>query len=658
MGVSDLPFEILTQVAYNLPARDKRSCARTCKRWKYPFQMALWRNIKARDYSDIQKIINSIKASQSIYPLHSLWVHSLHMHHSYGESNLQDINLSDLFRNLPNLKRLELEVGNCKDIYTEIPRSDEIWKSLESLKIKYSAIISREPPQNVLEFINACTMLQKLEIHKHGEGYRMEFNVDDFNSMHQNLRILSSIKAKLCLRANFPATLDTIPNTTPAFGMMSLDIDSRISEKTFGYIDSFRSNWNPLWLYYFGYKYPNLRSLKLNATDAWEKSMDLDKRQRIISLFQSNTNAFKHLETLVFTTNEHFQFSDFILWELLWALKVPLKHLTVDTTYNGEIDGPYPMTIGRILQFVSETLKSLSIIGPIYSDNDKKPTLELSHYFPFLTNLCISGSNVSLNLDDVLGRCVTLKQLKICGGRLFINPSMTTEESKQQQQQQQHHHPQQQYGLQTLKLYDCTISAKVFNHLSFRCRSLKHMNLNTLCILGSVCEKTGCLLLDMSHTFLKTLYIGQIRYSRSYEEMKANDYINMTLLSQLNDAPLSDEESERKKNEMDLEYSTVDFGSMNWLHTYEFDSDTGAKDYVTVRLSAEEVDSVLEYFKNFQSSRISSTFDDSSSCDGQETQIYWNHDLHKGYGELRLGNIEAVQVICAQKDNSFRKYAV
>ncbi|KAL0084702.1 hypothetical protein F4703DRAFT_1588105 [Phycomyces blakesleeanus] len=639
MKVSKLPFEILEQIAYNLSSKESLSCALTCKGWRYPFQKALWKNIQVYTYQGVQKFIQSIKASQGVSTSYHLAVDSLHIRPLCYKPDISDIDFSVLFKYLQNVKSLDLGNISYDYIYTNIKRSDKIWKSLESLKIQYGAVSETGPVKNFVEFINTCSMLQELEILQQGPGFLIEFSVDDFDNMHQNLQNLSSIKAGIYLAFDLSAKLSAIPNTAPAFTVTSLDINSKqYKSQTRNW-----NNWNPLWLYYFGYKYPNLRSLKLEATDTWDNVRYLYQRQSIISLFQSNPKAFQHLEVFDFTTDRYFASSDLVLWELLCALRVPLKHLALDARQSGVFDMSYAMNVDKILQSFSETLESLSLTGFIYTDNEQNISLELSYHCPFLTNLCISGSMVILNLDNLLNKYESLKQLKFCGGQLVTTSNTTTGDSKQQQKQ---------HGLQILTLGVCSIAAEIFNYLSFRCRGMKHMTLNILWVQGFMCGENGCILLDMAHTFLKTLHIGQVRYGASNREYFAEHDIGLTLLSQLNSASLSDKTNEREEK-IDPKYPIVARHSIDWLYTYGTFGNIGEYGQKTIKLSKKEADTALEYYQNFQSNTISSTLKEGSSYDEDTPEIGWKYELYKGHAEFIFGNVESIPVVCTPSDGVY-----
>ncbi|KAL0085691.1 hypothetical protein J3Q64DRAFT_1744710 [Phycomyces blakesleeanus] len=478
-------------------------------------------------------------------------------------------------------------------------------------------------------------MLRKLEIYDGGWLYRAEFSVNDFDRMHQHLKNLSSINAGIYLSSDFSAMLDAIPNTTPALSVTSLDLDSKQYEDECDEFNESRNDWNPLWLYYFGYKYPNLRSLNIQALDIRGDKINSDQRQTMISLFRSNPNAFRHLEKFSITTDRYFESSDLVLWELLCSVKVPLKKLSIHATSNGKVDRSSPMNVDRILQAFSETLESLSLSGFIYSSDGQNSIIKLSSYYPVLTNLSINGGNVSLNLDDLLDMCVALKTLQYCGGNLLIGSSTVTRKSKHRQ-----------HGLITLSLEKCYTASRIFSHISFRCRSLKRITFDTLNITGSISDKTGCLLIEMPHTFLKILQIARIQYATSYQEMDGEDAINLTLLTQLNEAPLPDKKTGRKKNKVNSKKKVAESHNREWLYTYdvrEFWTVLG-RDTAQV-YDEEEIEFIDEYYRDFRASASSTTSKDYMFYNEERDEQGWIHELDRGYGKFVFGNIKGVEII-------------
>ncbi|KAL0084541.1 hypothetical protein F4703DRAFT_1793908 [Phycomyces blakesleeanus] len=635
MRYSDLPFEILEHVSDYLSTNDKRSCSLTCKGWRYPFQKALWRYIRVKSYSGVQKLIRSIKKSQYVSTTYGLSVYSLRIYGSYLGIKTSDIEFSELFKHLPNLRCLHLELITYKRIYTDITSSDKIWTSLETLKIQWEYSSFEQEKINFFECIKACIMLRELEIRRGLRNELLYFSMNDFDNMPNNLKNLSSISVYINHNHDFLPTLDTIPNTAPVFSVASLNINW----------DEIRSSrneswniWSPLWLYYLGYKYPNLRSLRLNIKPPRMRVLNRDNSERTISLLRSNQNAFRHMETLDLIRDQDFKLSKCILLELFIPLRVPLRHLTLDPGPLGDLNSSYSMDVIKVLESFSSTLQSFSARGFQLNLRDKDPSFKLYSYYPLLTNLCINSIDVYLDFGQLLDRCVALKELQFCAGTLVINPNTTTETSTQQQQQQQH-------GLQILTLRKCSVAFEVFNYLSSRCRSLKHMTLYTLNIKGFIYEKTGCLLLNMPHTFLKTLTIGHIQYVPPYERTNVYNQSRLTLLSQLNDFPSSEDIGERKRNETDSEHHVLTSHRIAWIYTYYTFGPFENGRVKTTRLSKSGADIAFKYFQNFPPKCFFQTLEHKSLYDEEFDDMTRACELHKGYGQFKFGKIESVHVV-------------
>ncbi|KAL0084607.1 hypothetical protein J3Q64DRAFT_1835002 [Phycomyces blakesleeanus] len=115
-------------------------------------------------------------------------------------------------------------------------------------------------------------------------------------------------------------------------------------------------------------------------------------------------------------------------------------------------------------------------------------------------------------------------------------------------------------------------------------------------------EETGCLLVDMPYTFLKSLHINQVKFHKKYEGMEYDieNYISLILLSQLNDVLLSDENNERK-DEIDSKYPVVEHHNIAWIYSYDnILTYTIYNVKENLNLKEEEVDIILEYYRKFQ----------------------------------------------------------
>ncbi|KAL0090664.1 hypothetical protein J3Q64DRAFT_1706550 [Phycomyces blakesleeanus] len=196
--------------------------------------------------------------------------------------------------------------------------------------------------------------------------------------------------------------------------------------------------------------------------------------------------------------------------------------------------------------------------------------------------------------------------------------------------------------------------------------------------MGSICRNTGCLLLDMAHTFLKTLIIGHLRYSALNQRIYKDNSINLTLLNRLNDAPPSDKKNKRERNKMDSKYPIIASRNIESIYTYAYYWQ--AKEYlITKRFSEKETDIVFKYYQNFLSGKNIQTIQNNNLSDKSTLRkkktifgmVFKNiisifqkrpssyplvshngglsshlvRELYRGYGELRFGNVESLTVI-------------
>ncbi|KAL0084505.1 hypothetical protein F4703DRAFT_1854574 [Phycomyces blakesleeanus] len=605
MTASKLPSEILSQIADLLLTDDKISNAITCKAWRYPFQDSLWRDIRISSMESLQHIYNTIKTSKNTPTFHGLLVHSLRICGDYPVPNTQQ---DELLKFLPNLKHLDLRHIKYKDINRIMAESNDTWKSLESLIIQDITTTEPEVATDFIESLKTCRMLRNLEFFTLKRNDPILFNMNHFENLHQNLQLLSSIKAHLALNEDISSTLGTIPDTTPVLSLTSLDIKL--------------GQWDPLWLYYFSYKYPNLHSFKLDVSDMFPGWIHYDQMQVIISHFQSNPNALRHLESFEFITKAIAEWTHLVFWEFICPLRVPVKNLKYKAQRNNGDVQLYAMTLKRFLQSFSETLETLSVDGSAFFDIKRSPTLYLSSHSPFLKDLHIESCGVSLNLDSVLNNCTALKRLRYFGGQLLNNSNTTNQDTEERQN----------HGLQILELRQVVTSAAVLGNISYRCRRLQYMNLSSLSISGFISEISGHLLLDMRHTFFKVLHLAQIKYYSSYKH-DVKPAISMTLLSQVNYPSRSDKRNEENDEEADSKSPIISYHKIAWFHTF---IDIECKKYTRIgiiQLSEQESSAAMEYYQNFKSRKDSNTIED-------DPEKGWKGDLCRGYGEIRCGQVE------------------
>ncbi|KAL0084504.1 hypothetical protein F4703DRAFT_1980875 [Phycomyces blakesleeanus] len=627
----NIPPEILSQIADNLSTEDRLSGSVTCKAWRYPFQDSLWRDIQIDSTAALEQLYNSIKSSTNTFTPHGFMVHSLRLISYY---KIPDEQQDAFFSYLPNLKYLDLENLSCRDINLEMAKSNKTWVSLKSLIIEYNGSRGWPTTNDLISLLETCPMLKKLEFSTNSLRNASSFGLREFDSIHQTLQQLSHFKAYLYFEPEIQSTLDIIPNTLPATTMTALDIwFFQLSHD---------------WLYYFTYKYPNLQSLRLDTSELYQRWTDHTRTQRVTYQYPPHSKGFQRLETLELVSPNISEWTHLVFWEFIYPLKAPIKNLKYKAVCDHDdswLDAQlYATDIKRILQSFSETLETLSIEGTVFFDIKHGPALELSSYAPFLMDLHIKSCGISINLDNLLDNCISLKRLRYTGGQLLINSGTTDQDTKEQHQNQGQHR-----RLRILELQRVVTSVETFSRLSFRCRHLKYMNLSSLLISGSISKKTGRLLLDMPYTFFKAVRLAHIRYRSPYKRIYGNTIISITLLSQLSDPlsqlPLSPTisdkaiQSEQEKGDPES-LAVVTRKNIAWFHTFlnvVFETDTR----IGIRqLSEQEAITAVEYYENFQSNTNGKTIRLGKALDGNNPKKDWENHLCRGYGELRCGQVE------------------
>ncbi|KAL0084503.1 hypothetical protein F4703DRAFT_1854570 [Phycomyces blakesleeanus] len=628
MLASQLPLDIILQIADLLLTKDKCSCSLTCKQWRDPFQKLLVKNIHVDSIKHLKTICNTNATSKTKSRSCGHLVHGLRIGGCFILPNVkQDV----FFRSLPNLKHLNLGNMRFQDINTKMTQSNNTWMSLESLKIKINNNEGLQGAPDLIKFLKTSRVLEKLEIFTKDREVIITFTENDFENLHQNLQHLSSIKA--CISLNFcaSASQNTIPEITPALALTTLYL--RLDE------------WDPLFLYYFGFKYPNLHSLRLDFSISNYMCVDSGTLQRITPLFDSNPKALKYLETFELITRDASESAHMDIWQFFTSTKVPIKNFKYKTVYGDSASRDYKVLIERILRAFPKTLETLSILGRASCGSRSTKMLEIS-LCPLLVDLEINECSVCVDLNNLLDSCIALRQLKLHSDKLSITSGTDNREPKQYQGRQQH-------GLHVLELHGVGTSTSVFNCLSFRCRDLEYMKLCYVSIDGTISEETGRLLVDMPYTFFKMLLLCDVSYCSSDGHGNDKTIITIFLLSRLNNPLQSNEE--RRKDERELESTTVEYHNQHdiaWFHTftdgvYDWDNDTGI-----VQLCKQQVSTAVNFFQGFRSNRVprASIFDSW----GGYIEEGWDADLRNGYAEFRCGNVEKYSiygVISDDQDN-------
>ncbi|KAL0077832.1 hypothetical protein F4703DRAFT_1881495 [Phycomyces blakesleeanus] len=605
MLLSELPFEILSKIADILINEDKASCTLVCKRWKFPFQDSLWKNIEVKSMEQLTSICDIVKHSTNGLSF-SLAIQNLYF---TSWCTITDLLQSNILQVLPNLKHLNLGDISFKTFDTEISIYGGPWKSLVSLEFQVCSTREETSQSILVEFLTQFPNLHDLNIFPCFPHTSIYFDVSNINTIHKYLSRLRSIKGAFTFPTICQSDIQTIPKAIPAYSLTSLDI----------HILNLNSLWLYYqWLWYFSYKYPNLRTLTLKALCETDESIIKEYNIKKGSLLRPATTLFPHLETVEFNTEDFTKWSHTVLWDLLCQSNAPIKNLRCWARYRTYEEGALEKVIRQLVQSFSKTLETMSVEGYLFFGTENIVKLEIS-YCPRLVELEITDNGSYIELDNLLDNCIALSRLKFSNGKLNIGSDP--------------HEKPAHHGLNILELSYVTVNTAVFSYLSFRCRSLEYMYLNRPKICDSISDETKRLYIDMSYTNFKVLRLDHIYCYSSDRLMDKNTAINLILLSQVN----SDRLSNGTRQSEDI-VSVVKH--LSWFHVFygldhTFDSAPKVR-----KLSEQEVCITTEYYQNFRFRESTGIQESMRSMNGQTLKSNWKADLCRGYAEMRCGNIK------------------
>ncbi|KAL0084446.1 hypothetical protein J3Q64DRAFT_1699814 [Phycomyces blakesleeanus] len=492
---SELPIEILSQIAEHLSKKDKALCALACKRWKVPFQESFWKNISAQSIEELCEICTIPKDSlhENPYAL----VKSLAVGGKSTFTAWLECGIFQIFSSLTHLDVRCLHIQTV-DVY-DANRSDS-FRSLKEME-----------QQKVISFISQFPNLEEVNIYSYDGQRILTFTTSDIDTIHNNLPHLKSVKGRFSLDDIDQDTIDNLQNTIPALSVTSLDLI--ITKK-----DCIWSHY--LWLCYFNHKYPNLRRLKLRL-ECDENKFNFEeyhKRKGLVSC--PIVPGFTRLERFTLYTNDSTKLSNAFFWDFFYQSRIYIKHLTYKN-------------FARI-----SNIGFLERSTPYYVYNFIRTDFSC---YSLLVNLEVKCRHISIDLDNLLDSCTGLRQLRISRGKLHSSNSQAYKDKAQ-------------HGLQTLELDNTVVITCFFNHLSFRCRYLELIKLTRLQICGIISEETKGVSIDMPYTKTQKLIFDRVQFYSSTEHLNERTKINLILMSQLTEASQSDENEETAGVESSMSY--------------------------------------------------------------------------------------------------------
>ncbi|KAI9014480.1 hypothetical protein CLU79DRAFT_766945 [Phycomyces nitens] len=481
MLASELPFEVISQVANVLTNHDKLRCSYVCKSWRVPFQESLWRHLKINSQERLYKICSLLNTDNSIFQENCYRIQKLNL----GDYiHISDDDLYTLQKHLPNLSCL-CTGTDCLDISSFGILSDwSLWSSLRDLEVDLVHLKLVEPERTFLNIFSGLPRLTRLGIYDHLYNKALSFSLRDIEELHECLPCLRHFSIYMKPAVLTADDLMIIPDVIPATKLAFL----RFRVKNCGH----------QWLSYFAAKYPNIRTLEGLSSDG---TLTTDIYQKdLISMFMSLSSAFQHLTDIEIHIGGDPKQLFINIWEHLYQLNVPLEH--IDCKVNQTIGSTKTIEdfIERCVSLYSNSLKSLAIQSHDYYCEVWIITSTLSNY-PLLVDLKLDVYYSKVALNDILNSCPGLKRLVLCAKILIVR--------------QDHQNILDTHRLQELDIRYMSLGVSVFHYISTRCKHLTSMRLTNINIYDPAALWTSDILVSMPFTVLDVLYICNLQIVES-----------------------------------------------------------------------------------------------------------------------------------------------
>ncbi|KAI9030877.1 hypothetical protein CLU79DRAFT_731836 [Phycomyces nitens] len=669
MLVSELPLEILTNIAAFSPKETKLQCTMVCKSWQMAFQDSLLDTIKLTENNiPGMAVLSKMTNLARFFRKNGHRVRTLIIHMDSFLSVNQLETLQEYFNGIKSL------CIQHKTLHWHEPASRfgwKGWRSLTHLEIEISKLNHGRRMDKTFEILSCLPNLTSLYMIDNERSPQYKFTWRTMDFLHGCLPRLETLQAKIPL-VNIPVhQINQIGNVLPAETMTSVHLS--LTNSSLG------------WAYYSNLKYPNLHTLGLltksqvgetgeekmltfglsqedDAVDSdyendsendndsdtfyWNDYEDEDTSddtedeeipeetpedtlEEATKIFSVLPRFFPCLKKLYMNKNLMSERENDLFWKLIRQFGVPIKYLNhISCSPLMDISSA-EKTIVDCVQGFSPTIETLYYkvyTNPMKSRlNISTPPMLVYHYF-CLTDLNIQLCTEDMALDIILDHCPALRILIMCVDQLTLCESATYNSVP--------------HGLERLELCGVKARTSVFNYLSVRCKYLTNMALKNARIFGPICQETGNLCLDMPYTRFDTLILGNVRfYSESdlgLEEYRYKDrMLHLITVKQV--------ESARTKtnspNTLLRVQSTPKIDQLWFL--YFKDKARPGECFVLQTLNRSQARLIQDYFRMFKliNQHPCDNKGKKHSKDEPEEDCYWADHPPQGYATVRCGYI-------------------
>ncbi|KAI9011963.1 hypothetical protein CLU79DRAFT_771396 [Phycomyces nitens] len=601
MLASELPCEILINIANLVSFRDKSPCSLTCKAWQAPFQEAMLNEIVIYDQKQLEEICDESVTNDMMYQNNGQYMRYLYL---YGEFQASDEQVHILQQNFRNIKYLYVKQGRISNLNFGATADWRLWDALVELQIVLDDVRIENAEQRFLNVISCLPCLKRLELIRHTWLLgRLRFSLEDFEILHEHLPQLKHLSLSTDLTTLSARDMKRIMKASPAKDLVFFDIDSKSTD--------FR------WLTYFARKYPAMHTLRW-AT--YNNDTTLDEHQdEAVALFKAIPDAFLNLRVASIRSEECPTGEHLIFWRSFCPSNIPIKHLTCRPYLSQNTPEVFEEIIKTCMRSFSNTLETLSIKCRFIFNDPFMITNSFNHC-PRLVYLRIGYCNTSIELDVLLELCVSLKNLRLSRGRLFVSSEAFKDVSL--------------CSLRVIEIHRSTVSAETFDYISSRCKNLDDIQLKNTRVIGSISQKTGTLFIDMSRTRFERLCFENVWFSTSEDDENRTSILNLMVISH----PIIDQHTANTiiHSEKESPKNTIEY---TWIYSsYQKDNNNGWNSEAW-RLSKGQANWARKYFRNFELERDLAKAKNLFNDNIKITRKNWKDHLFHGFITLKCGYI-------------------
>ncbi|KAI9011982.1 hypothetical protein CLU79DRAFT_839254 [Phycomyces nitens] len=438
MPVTDLPFEILSKIASKLDYATVMQCCLVCKAFVDPFQELLWRDIRISSQEQLDIICNP-DISEG-YEKFGKLVHNLCLITRTLMTNKHLQYIQNIFPNVTKLYIHGINSGpfDCLEPSTLIP-----WSSVKNLDITLLGTSASAIKQDYMALLPLFPNTVDLKLNCRFEK-GVTLYVEDFEIIHSSLPNLKYLLTSARLGTMTVRDMFRIPELLPAKTLEHLiggleDIDHR-------------------WMCYFAQKYPNLQVAKWvideeydsdeeiysemdlipqQVSDAYGESIvrlhdmyhsigedgyyhrlnrgAIYNKEEALHMFSQLSLVFPRLKTIEIYSTGETDIAGSLIQKIFGNFQVPIKHIHYFFGRNLDETGLLYKTISGFTLAFSQTIEELFLDSMISFSSLEKIAMAFESC-PHLRRLEISKCNVSVDIEILMERCVSLEQIKIEGG--------------------------------------------------------------------------------------------------------------------------------------------------------------------------------------------------------------------------------------------------